>query len=136
MRNCFGKQGNLPSNCPLVSGFAPKTPPIGIQKRGDFRMDKVKVTVRLSSKEHAHLKKQADNAGLKMEPYIRRLIAGKEVKPLPSEELLNIYKELNHIGTNINQIARIANSNRYISGEKLNELDEMLSDIWIKIRSL
>ena len=99
-------------------------------------MDKVKVTVRLSSKEHAHLKKQADNAGLKMEPYIRRLIAGKEVKPLPSEELLNIYKELNHIGTNINQIARIANSNRYISGKKLNELDEMLSDIWIKIRNL
>ena len=49
-------------------------------------MDKVKVTVRLSSKEHAHLKKQADNAGLKMEPYIRRLIAGKEISPRPPEE--------------------------------------------------
>ena len=97
---------------------------------------KIKMSVRLTNKEHAHLKRQADNAGLKMEPYIRRLIAGKEIKPLPSEELLKIYKELNHIGTNINQIAYIANSNRYISGEKINELDEMLSDIWIKIRGL
>ena len=43
-------------------------------------MDKVKFTVRLTNKEHAHLKKQADNAGLKMEPYIRRLIAGKEIR--------------------------------------------------------
>lgn len=94
------------------------------------------ILVRLSQKEKSFLKKQADLCGLKMEPYIRRLIAGKEVKPLPSEEFLKIYKELNHIGNNINQIARIANSNRYISGEKINELDEMLSDIWIKIRSL
>ena len=65
-------------------------------------MDKVKVTVRLSSKEHAHLKKQADNAGLKMEPYIRRLIAGKEISPRPPEEYYKILTELNHIGNNIN----------------------------------
>lgn len=36
------------------------------------------VLVRLTHKEKSFLQKQADNAGLKMEPYIRRLIAGKK----------------------------------------------------------
>ena len=44
------------------------------------------VLVRLTHKEKSFLQKQADNAGLKMEPYIRRLIAGKKVSPRPPEE--------------------------------------------------
>ena len=98
-------------------------------------MDKVKVTVRLSSKEHAHLKKQADNAGLKMEPYIRRLIAGKEISPRPPEEYYKILTELNHIGNNINQIARVANSARNITTNKINEAVKMVDDIMDIVRS-
>ena len=98
-------------------------------------MDKVKVTVRLSSKEHAHLKKQADNAGLKMEPYIRRLIAGKEISPRPPEEYYKILTELNHIGNNINQIARVANSERNITTNKINEALKMVDDIMDIVRS-
>lgn len=98
-------------------------------------MDKVKVTVRLSSKEHAHLKKQADNAGLKMEPYIRRLIAGKEISPRPPEEYYKILTELNHIGNNINQIARVANSERNITTNKINEAVKMVDDIMNIVRS-
>ncbi|MDR3823935.1 MAG: plasmid mobilization relaxosome protein MobC [Clostridia bacterium] len=98
-------------------------------------MDKVKVTVRLSSKEHAHLKKQADNAGLKMEPYIRRLIAGKEISPRPPEEYYKILTELNHIGNNINQIARVANSERNITTNKINEAVKMVDDIMDIVRS-
>ena len=98
-------------------------------------MDKVKVTVRLSSKEHAHLKKQADNAGLKMEPYIRRLIAGKEISPRPPEEYYKILTELNHIGNNSNQIARVANSERNITTNKINEAVKMVDDIMDIVRS-
>ena len=98
-------------------------------------MDKVKVTVRLSSKEHAHLKKQADNAGLKMEPYIRRLSAGKEISPRPPEEYYKILTELNHIGNNINQIARVANSERNITTNKINEAVKMVDDIMDIVRS-
>ena len=98
-------------------------------------MDKVKVTVRLSSKEHAHLKKQADNAGLKMEPYIRRLIAGKEIKPRPPEEYYKILRELNHIGNNLNQIARVANAERHITSDKINEAVKMVDDVMDIVRS-
>lgn len=98
-------------------------------------MDKVKFTVRLTNKEHAHLKKQADNAGLKMEPYIRRLIAGKEIRPHPPEEYYKILTELNHIGNNINQIARIANAERHITTAKINEAVKMVDDIMDIVRS-
>ena len=95
-----------------------------------------KIQFYLSDKDKHKLDRLAEKSGLTKTAVLTNLIKGCEIKPLPSEELLNIYKELNHIGTNINQIARIANSHRYVSAEKINELDEMLSDIWIKIRSL
>ena len=93
------------------------------------------ILVRLSRKEKSFLKRQADLCGLKMEPYIRRLIAGKEVKPLPTEELLNIYKELNYIGNNINQIARVANAEQNITSDKITEAVKMVDDIMDIVRS-
>ena len=95
-----------------------------------------KVQIYLSDEDKHKLDRLAEKSGLTKTTVMTKLIQECEIKPLPSEELLKIYKELNHIGTNINQIARIANSNRYISREQINELDEMLSDIWGKIRSL
>lgn len=112
-------------------------PPIP-QKKGRIylRYKNNKVQFYLSDKDKHKLDRLAEKSGLTKTTVMTKLIQGCEIKPLPSEELLKIYKELNHIGNNINQIARIANSNRYISGEQINELDEMLSDIWRKIRSL
>ena len=82
---------------------------------------KIKLSVRVTSREHAHLKKQADNAGLKMEPFIRKLIMGTEIRPRPPDEYRRILFELSAIGNNVNQIAHIANAERHISTERLNE---------------
>ena len=49
-------------------------------------MNKVKISVRLTEKEHNFLKRQAEICGLKMEPYIRKLIMGKEILPRPPDE--------------------------------------------------
>ena len=69
------------------------------------------VTVRLTEKEYKHLKKQAYNAGFKMEPFIRMLIEGCEIKPYPPEAYKGLLRELSAIGNNINQIAHVANMN-------------------------
>lgn len=45
-----------------------------------------KITVRLSEKERKFLGEQADAGGMKIEPYIRELIMGNEVKSRPKEE--------------------------------------------------
>lgn len=105
-------------------------PPIP-QKKGMtyMRYKNNKVQFYLFDKDKKKLDRLAEKSGLTKTTVLTKLIQGCEIKPLPSEELLKIYKELNHIGTNINQIAYIANSNRYISGEKINEVNEMLINI-------
>ena len=45
-----------------------------------------KITVRLSEKERKFLGEQADAGGMKIEPYVRELIMGNEVKSRPKEE--------------------------------------------------
>lgn len=45
------------------------------------------ITLRLNAREYAHLREQADTTGLKMEPLIRQLIMGIELRPRPPRHL-------------------------------------------------
>lgn len=92
------------------------------------------VLVRLSQKEKAYLKKQAALSGLKMEPFIRKLIMGAEIRPRPPDEYLKLIQEINAIGNNINQIAHIANAERTISNDKINYTVSLVDEIMEKVR--
>ena len=94
------------------------------------------VLVRLSEKEKEHLKAQAAACALKMEPYIRKLIMGKEVRPRPPDEYVKLLREINAIGNNINQIAHIANAEQHISESKINEVLHLQNEIMRMVRSV
>ena len=94
------------------------------------------VLVRLSQKEKEHLKAQAAACALKMEPYIRKLIMGKEVRPRPPDEYIKLLREINAIGNNINQIAHIANAEQHISESKINEVLHLQNEIMRMVRSV
>ena len=94
------------------------------------------VLVRLSQKEKEHLKAQAAACALKMEPYIRKLIMGKEVRPRPPDEYVKLLREINAIGNNINQIAHIANAEHLISEDKIETVLQMQNDIMRLVRSV
>ena len=94
------------------------------------------VLVRLSPKEKEHLKVQAEACALKMEPYIRKLIMGKEVRPRPPDEYVKLLREINAIGNNINQIAHIANAKQHISESKINEVLHLQNEIMRMVRSV
>ena len=94
------------------------------------------VLVRLSEKEKEHLKSQAAACALKMEPYIRKLIMGKEVRPRPPDEYVKLLREINTIGNNINQIAHIANAEQRISEGKINEVLHLQNEIMRMVRSV
>ena len=64
------------------------------------------ICLRLSAEEKERLEHSARTCGLSKTAYLRRLILGKEVKALPSQEI----KEVHKIGVNINQIARSVNA--------------------------
>ena len=94
------------------------------------------VLVRLSEKEKEHLKSQATACALKMEPYIRKLIMGKEVRPRPPDEYIKLLREINAISNNINQIAHIANAEHRISEDKIETVLQMQNDIMRLVRSV
>lgn len=99
-------------------------------------MDKIKISVRLTEQEHKRLKTSAAACALKMEPYIRKLIMGKEVRPRPPDEYIKLLREINAIGNNINQIAHIANAEQHISESKINEVLHLQNEIMRMVRSV
>ena len=53
-----------------------------------------RVSLRLDSTEYAHLKQLSMDTGLKMEPVIRRLIVGAELRPHPPGELTELLHQM------------------------------------------
>ena len=84
-------------------------------------MKKIKLTVQLDEKQYSHLKEQANISGFKMEPFIRSLIMGTEIKPRPPDEIAKLYRELSAIGNNINQIAAKQHSHGFMDEPMLRE---------------
>ena len=52
------------------------------------------ITVRLTADEYAHVKQLSKDSGLKMEPAIRRLIMGVNLRPRPPDELPELLRQL------------------------------------------
>ena len=52
------------------------------------------ITVRLTADEYAHVKQLSKDSGLKMEPAIRQLIMGVNLRPRPPDELPELLRQL------------------------------------------
>lgn len=92
------------------------------------------ILVRLSEAEHTHLKRQAANAGLKMEPFIRKLIMGADIQPRPPDNIAQLIREINYIGNNINQIAKKVNTESRVSQAQLDEVFQLLGEIYREVK--
>lgn len=95
-----------------------------------------KITVRLSEKERKFLGEQADAGGMKIEPYIRELIMGNEIKSRPKEEWAEVVRQVAAVGNNINQIAKNTNMGMEVTVDILKEVLEMQKQIWERIKNL
>jgi len=93
------------------------------------------IAIRLTEREYMHLKTQAKISGLKMEPCLRSLIMGLEVKPKPSGEYIALLREISAIGNNFNQLVRIANANKRVSYPQLEECRNMFSEMFKLVKS-
>ena len=92
--------------------------------------------MRLNEQEHAHLKRLSETTGLKMEPLIRQLILGRDVKPRPPENLAELLRQISAVGNNINQIAKVANSSNFIRSEDIEAIQKMQDELWQAIKEL
>ena len=88
------------------------------------------ITVRLTKQEKSHLDKQVRLAGMKIEPFVRNLIAGSNIKERPAEYWGEMIRQLSAIGNNINQIAHIANATERIDIGELQETQRLMKEVW------
>ena len=87
------------------------------------------ITLRLNADQYAHLRQQAETAGLKMEPLIRQLIMGIDLRPRPPDTYAALLRELSAIGNNINQLAHQANAREEVTREEILEAARMVRQV-------
>ena len=95
-----------------------------------------RVSLRLDRTECAHLKQLSMDIGLKMEPVIRRLIVGAELRPRPPGELTELLRQLSGMAVNINQIAKVANASGFIRMEDIAHIKMMQGMLWRAVKEL
>ena len=66
--------------------------------------------IELTSAQHQLLTDKAKRCGLTKRAFITRFLEEKEIKALPSQEIIDLRTEVHKIGNNINQIARSVNA--------------------------
>ena len=95
-----------------------------------------RVSLRLDRTEYAHLKQLSMDTGLKMEPVIRRLIVGVELRPRPPDELAELLRQLSGMAVNINQIAKVANASGFIRMEDIAHIKMVQGMLWQAVKEL
>lgn len=84
------------------------------------------VSLWLTDQEYDHLKRQAEISGLKIDPFIRQLIVGINLRPRPPDTYAALLRELSAIGNNINQLAHQANARGKATQDEIAEAVQLV----------
>ncbi|HBI2075868.1 TPA: plasmid mobilization relaxosome protein MobC [Enterococcus faecalis] len=86
--------------------------------------------VRFSKEENDYLKKKIEKSPFNnFQNYARILCLTGEIKLTDYSELYRLNSELNRIGNNVNQLARLAHQFDEISNEDVQQLLEMMHEV-------
>ena len=88
------------------------------------------VSVWMNEQEYRHLKKQAELAGLGIDPFIRGLVAGVQIRPRPPDTYAALLRELSAIGNNVNQIAYWANARKGVTDAEIKNAAALIREAW------
>ena len=86
-----------------------------------------RLQLRLSPKEKEMLIQKSSEARMSLSDYISVLIENKKIRNI--EKVPDLYLEITRIGVNINQIAHVANSQKYVSARQLQEVMDLMKDV-------
>ena len=82
------------------------------------------------------MKQLSTDTGLKMEPVIRRLIVGAELRPRTPDELAELLRQMSGVAANINQIAKVANASGFVRMEEIDHIKAMQEMLWQAVKEL
>ena len=100
-----------------------------MKKRGktDDEEKKIIVNFRMTPEEKKKLLAKAEEAHMSLSGYIIALSKSKRV--VLKDEIGKLTVEISRIGNNINQIARVGNSQKYVYKAQLKYISEQLSQV-------
>ena len=101
-----------------------------------MRKRAIAILFRLNEQENQHFRTQVALSGYSAGEFLRRLIAGQNMRPRPADEMAEIRRELSAIGNNINQIAKKVNSTGRATTEDLQQVMQRLDEIWRLVKRL
>lgn len=90
-------------------------------------MKSVSVHVRMSMEEKSKVKSKSEKAHLNLSAYLITSALNKEIKTI--DGLPELVEQIKRIGNNVNQIARIANTNSAINKETVEQVNSSLMQI-------
>ena len=93
------------------------------------------ISVWMNEAEYRHLKEQAALAGLGIDPFIRSLVAGVQLRPRPPDQYAALLRELSAIGNNINQIAYWANARKSIRESEIADAITLARRAWELVKN-
>ncbi len=88
------------------------------------------VSVWMNEQEYRHLKRQAEIAGMGMDPFIRSLVLGIQLRPRPPDTYAALLRELSAIGNNANQIAHNTNASKTATQAEIDEAVKLIRQAW------
>ena len=75
-------------------------------------------------------------AGRPIEPFIRALITGVELRPRPPDELAELLRQMSGMAANVNQIAKVANASGFVRMEDIAQIKVMQQMLWQAVKEL
>lgn len=88
------------------------------------------ISVWLTEAERQHLTEQAHTAGLGIDPFIRQMVMGTNLRPRPPDTYAALLRELSAIGNNINQIAHNTNASKCVTADEIQEAVRLTRQAW------
>lgn len=86
---------------------------------------------RVNEEEKIFIEMKMKEAGItNREAYLRKMAIDGAIIVSNYEETKKLTMELNKIGININQIARVANTDNKISKDNIQKIEEMMQKVW------
>lgn len=100
-----------------------------------MRTRTIKKSFYLNEDENNKLKEKCFNGVISESNYFRMCIMDKEIKEKPDERFYDTLEQLRGIATNINQIARVANTDETIDIDSLKIFEKEVKDIIKDLRT-
>ena len=96
----------------------------------------VQLIVRVTQEEREHIYKKMEIYGTEnFNAYARKMMIDGYVVKVDTAHFQDLAYEVNKIGTNINQLAHVANTTGMVTGKDINRVQELVNEIWQLLKS-